>query len=205
MKADQQQADPDKATGTRQLIMQKAIMLFAKSGFSGASMRDLAKAVGITPAALYYHFPDKESLYFESMRFAYAGRAAPFNETQDGQHTPAERLTIFLRLFTQQIYREPDFQRLLQRERLEGDRQRMKLLAEHLFQEQFKGLSDLLQELAPQYDPHLLTISIVGLISYHLETAPVRPYLPGSKAEHDDPNTVADHVIRLLFNGIADE
>ncbi|MFE0256727.1 TetR family transcriptional regulator [Streptomyces sp. NPDC059010] len=47
---------------TRQRILDAASVLFAERGYSGTSMRDLAQHLGMTSAALYYHFPAKEEL-----------------------------------------------------------------------------------------------------------------------------------------------
>lgn len=50
------------AAATRKRILDAARTLFAQSGYSGTSMRDLADHLGMTSAALYYHFPGKEEL-----------------------------------------------------------------------------------------------------------------------------------------------
>ena len=42
---------------TRNRIIQASILLFKEKGFKGGSMKDVAEAVSITPAALYYYFP----------------------------------------------------------------------------------------------------------------------------------------------------
>ncbi|MFC5220424.1 TetR/AcrR family transcriptional regulator [Streptomyces coerulescens] len=47
---------------TRQRILDAASVLFAEHGYAGTSMRDLAQHLGMTSAALYYHFPAKEEL-----------------------------------------------------------------------------------------------------------------------------------------------
>jgi AcrR family transcriptional regulator len=47
---------------SRQRILAAAIELFAASGYAGTSMRDIAEAVGMTKAALYYHFSSKEEV-----------------------------------------------------------------------------------------------------------------------------------------------
>jgi AcrR family transcriptional regulator len=46
----------------RPLILTTAKHLFIKQGYHGLSMRQLAEAVGVSKAALYYHFRDKEEL-----------------------------------------------------------------------------------------------------------------------------------------------
>ncbi|MDR1184500.1 MAG: TetR/AcrR family transcriptional regulator [Coriobacteriales bacterium] len=48
--------------GTKWRIIVAAIGLFAAKGYPGASMRDLAKAVGIKPASIYSHFESKQAL-----------------------------------------------------------------------------------------------------------------------------------------------
>jgi hypothetical protein len=45
---------------SRAAILEAAKLLFMQDGFRGISMRQIAEAVGVTKAALYYHFKDKE-------------------------------------------------------------------------------------------------------------------------------------------------
>jgi len=194
----------DIPSGTCALILERAIPLFADVGFAAVSMRQIATAVGITPAALYYHFPDKETLYLEAMRYAYADQAESFNLVLRQEGSPKQRLRSFVVKLTEYLYAEPDIRRLLQRERLDGDDRRLKLLAENLFREQFEGMSALAEDLAPQFDPHLWAISIAGLVMYHIETATLRKFLPGTRKRHDDPAVVADHVVRFILFGSGD-
>jgi len=46
----------------RQDLLDAAARLFARQGFHAASMRDIARAVGMLPGSLYYHFPSKDDL-----------------------------------------------------------------------------------------------------------------------------------------------
>jgi AcrR family transcriptional regulator len=48
---------------SRAAILEAAKHLFMQDGFRGISMRQIAEAVGVTKAALYYHFKDKEELF----------------------------------------------------------------------------------------------------------------------------------------------
>jgi AcrR family transcriptional regulator len=49
---------------TRRQILTKAADLFLAKGYRGVSMKELAEAVEVTSAALYYHFPKgKEDLF----------------------------------------------------------------------------------------------------------------------------------------------
>jgi AcrR family transcriptional regulator len=54
---------------TRGQILQAAEELFIERGFKGVAMRDVADAVHVTSAALYYHFPGgKGELFVETIR-----------------------------------------------------------------------------------------------------------------------------------------
>lgn len=50
------------ALSMRERILYEALQLFVLSGYDGISMSDIAERCGITKAALYYHFVNKEQL-----------------------------------------------------------------------------------------------------------------------------------------------
>lgn len=50
------------APDTRRRILAVALELFSAHGYAGASMRDIAETMGMTKAALYYHFASKEQI-----------------------------------------------------------------------------------------------------------------------------------------------
>jgi AcrR family transcriptional regulator len=190
------------AVGTARTILEKAIPLFARAGYAGVSMRDIARAVGISQAALYHHYPDKQSLYLGAMAQAFADKAARITAALASGSSAAERLERFVTGFTAVMAADPSFRALLQRELLEGDEERLRLLAEQVFVQPFAGMTALARELAPDCDPHLLAISMAGLVLFHFETAPVRRFLPGTAAQHNDPEVVTRHVLRLLSRAV---
>lgn len=55
---------------TRALIMRAASDLFWRRGYAAVSLGDIAAAVGITKATLYYHFSGKDAIYTAVMRQA---------------------------------------------------------------------------------------------------------------------------------------
>lgn len=52
----------------RQEILTAARALFVQQGYRGLSMSMLARAVGVSKAALYYHFRDKEELFLAVLK-----------------------------------------------------------------------------------------------------------------------------------------
>ena len=47
---------------TRQRILDVALDLFIEQGFDGTSLRQIAEQLGVTKAALYYHFESKDDI-----------------------------------------------------------------------------------------------------------------------------------------------
>jgi len=47
---------------TRQRILDVALDLFTEQGYDGTSLREIAEKLGVTKAALYYHFESKEDI-----------------------------------------------------------------------------------------------------------------------------------------------
>jgi len=51
----------------RQAIVEKAALLYAKKGFDGASLADLARACKTSKSLIYHYFGSKEDILFEVM------------------------------------------------------------------------------------------------------------------------------------------
>jgi len=49
-------------------LLTSAVRCFAANGYHATTTRDIAAGVGLSPAALYVHFPSKELVLFEIMR-----------------------------------------------------------------------------------------------------------------------------------------
>jgi AcrR family transcriptional regulator len=57
----------ERAVKTRQDILSSAITLFARRGILATTMAELARAIHMTPGALYWHFPTKEDLLLAAL------------------------------------------------------------------------------------------------------------------------------------------
>lgn len=78
---------PDKSgeKPTKEKILDAAIDLFAQKGFDAVPMQDIAQAVGIKKASLYYYFVSKDQILKEVLEYPIAriGAVAPKGETED--------------------------------------------------------------------------------------------------------------------------
>lgn len=50
---------------TRNLIIRKSVLYFAKNGFDGTKINDLSRHIGIAQGTIYIYFKSKEELYSE--------------------------------------------------------------------------------------------------------------------------------------------
>jgi AcrR family transcriptional regulator len=55
----------DTTVGTRERILEVVLELFIRKGYAATSMREIAAPLGISKAALYYHFPSKAHIMLE--------------------------------------------------------------------------------------------------------------------------------------------
>lgn len=187
----------DATPKTSQEVLVRAIPLFAEHGYDGVSMRDVAAAVGISAPALYHHFSDKQALYLAVMAHAFADKSMAILGALDGEREPLERLEHFIRRFTALMAADASFRSLLMRELLDGDEPRLRLLAQTVFQRPFQALAELAKELAPEFDPSRLSVSVVGLVLFPMLTAPLGRFLANGP-ESDDHEALARHVLQVL-------
>lgn len=54
-----------KYPNTKKVILEKSLDFFSKHGYAGASIRQIAKAVGIRESAIYNHFKSKEEIFLD--------------------------------------------------------------------------------------------------------------------------------------------
>jgi AcrR family transcriptional regulator len=189
------------SSSTKADILEKSISLFAASGYSAVSMRQIAKAVGITAASLYHHFPDKQTLYIQAIQQAFVSREFMLSEILAMDLPVREKLRLFVRRICEFIINDPDFSKLIHREILDSqeDETRLRLLGDQVFKKFAGAVMTLAGELAPDKDPHLTGISILSLVAYHFLLKPLRIYLPGARPAHNDLDTISDHITDLLL------
>jgi AcrR family transcriptional regulator len=84
-------------------LLTSAVRCFAANGFHATTTRDIAEGVGLSPAALYVHFPSKELVLFEIVR---TGHERVLTHIQDpsvlsvGGDGSADRLRAVIAAYT---------------------------------------------------------------------------------------------------------
>ena len=88
-----------KRTGTKQKILKVSTTLFSELGYKGASVRKIAKNVGIRESAIYNHYKNKEEIFLEVAKGIFA---SPFSTNEEDIKESALRGKAFLQKYTMQ-------------------------------------------------------------------------------------------------------
>ena len=75
-------------------ILRTAARIFAEKGYHQASIRDIARATGVSLSGLYYYFDSKEELLFLIQDHAFGTLLANLERNLDGVEEPHRRLRI---------------------------------------------------------------------------------------------------------------
>jgi TetR/AcrR family transcriptional regulator, cholesterol catabolism regulator len=94
---------PRKKASKKDLILQKAAIMFREKGFAATSMRDLAESVGIEAASLYNHIRSKSEI-LEAICFDVANRFnANIEAIENSPQKSIAKVETLLRFHIQQM------------------------------------------------------------------------------------------------------
>lgn len=186
-------------TATQHRILQTSATLFATKGFDALTMRDIASACNIKAPSLYNHFKDKKALYQEMLGFVFAQHGHDLLACLHTQQSAQDRLMAFIDMICQQLARDSVFRQLLIRELLEQDEERARFVVREVMAETCLALHDVFVAINPKCDPHFLTTSLMGLVLFHFQINPLRPYLPSGSYETQTTTYLTSHIQAIML------
>ncbi len=80
---------------TKQMLLEKARQLFAKSGFENTTMNDIAEASQRGRRTLYTYFSNKKEIYNAVIESELESLYVQLQETVDKEHTATDKLMLF--------------------------------------------------------------------------------------------------------------
>jgi AcrR family transcriptional regulator len=92
---------------TRERLLEAARSVFARAGFHGASVEEIASEAGFSTGALYSNFDGKEDLFLALMEREIAEHAREISAAVGARASVAERATGGARQWMTMIEREP--------------------------------------------------------------------------------------------------
>lgn len=92
----------------RGILIREASAAFGKKGYYSTTLDELAKNIGITKAAIYYYFKDKNEILYECHKLAIEIAKKAINEANKNGHSGYEKLTMTIRGYIVGITTELD-------------------------------------------------------------------------------------------------
>jgi AcrR family transcriptional regulator len=183
----------------REEILEVAQRLFIQHGYHGLSMRQIADEVGVTKAALYYHFTDKQQLFLEILM----GYLDEVGELLDIVRTTSPKAADRLSLFVLGVLLQPPEQRALIRlasqEISELDPQLRKTFEVNYHLQFIDRIKDILEDgiKAGEFKPLDSTLATWALLGM------MYPYFyPAHERTAPDPGDLAESLMGIYLNGI---
>ncbi len=185
---------------SRTAILDAAKQLFMQDGFRGISMRQIAEAVGVTKAALYYHFQDKEGLFVAIIEEYLTAMSVLIDQVTDTDQSVREQVSDLVQRILTQPPEQRSIIRLASQEMGNISQPNRARFLEMYHNRFINRIATLLQtgmeqgELRP-IDPRLATWTLLGMMYPYFHPAPPTQMLPAA--------ALIDELLRIYFDGIA--
>jgi AcrR family transcriptional regulator len=98
---------------SRDQILNSAAQVFCQKGYHGASMADIAQAVGLQKATLYHHFKGKQEILSELLDNALNLVTGNMELTASSNSSPEEKLHLAMRTYLQTLCEQPNLSSVL--------------------------------------------------------------------------------------------
>jgi AcrR family transcriptional regulator len=148
-------------------VMEVAATLFARDGYHGTSVRDIARVVGVTPGAIYAHFESKSALLLAVYEAGVEAVAAAVEAALERDAPPWERLEAACAAHLAALTGGDPYARLVIRV-LPGDEPAVAEALVRLrdgYEAHFRTLVGAL-DLAPGIDAGLLRLFLLGALNW---------------------------------------
>lgn len=178
-------------------LLHAAAEVFHERGYDGTSMEDLAKRLGITKSAIYYHVPSKEELLRLSVNRALDALFAILQEHESRSGAAIDRLHHVVRRSVQVLIDEMPFVTVLLRVRGNSKVERRALARRREFDH---FVSELVAEAEREgnvrldVDPALTSRLLFGMVNSLIDW-----YRPRKGLTRDQ---VADAMTAIAFDGL---
>ncbi|WGD48892.1 TetR/AcrR family transcriptional regulator [Bradyrhizobium sp. CB1650] len=171
-----QRRDP---AATRKKLLTSARLEFARHGFAGARVDEIAERAGVNKQLVYHHFGDKDALYLAVLEWVYADIREQERQLNLEGLPPERAIRKLIEASFDYLATNPDFIVLLNDENRGGARHvRGSTRLEAMHSPLIRSVSHILNEgvrsgvFRKGIDPIQLYISIAGLSYFYLSNTP---------------------------------
>jgi AcrR family transcriptional regulator len=161
---------PRRVGDTSAAIVEVATQLFSDRGFTGTGVAEISKALGVTNAALYYHFSSKQALLYATLEGALSEHLERLEAIAAADGSPEQKLRRALENHLDFIFHRPAAIRVFLRERRFLDPK-----PAAAYQKQVKRYDGIFEQLISAHlssrpgegpDPHLMRLAVLGMLNW---------------------------------------
>lgn len=103
----------EEAAATREQILDAALRVFSRKGYSAATLQDVAAEAGLTRGAVYWHFKGKVELYTALVGERFARANEVFAEALSPRYSPLESIERLLTRSLEYLEEDPEYRAVL--------------------------------------------------------------------------------------------
>ena len=99
-------------------VLATSAAMFFERGAMETSVRDLTRACGLSPGALYNHFPSKDEVLFRLVAHGHARMKRRVEREVRRAHGPIDRFSAYVRAYVSGHVEQPELAQMVRREYL---------------------------------------------------------------------------------------
>ena len=199
----------DGGRDVREALLEVAGQLFSERGVNEVSLRELARAAGVTPAMVHYYFGDKQGLYEALLERALLRVLARVREIVAADGQGIDEIGGFVRVLVGALSSERWIPSLIIREVIaDTGRFRERFIREFAWQmarivPEVLGRELAAGRLRQDLDLPLSFVSLIGMTAWPFAARPVLERVLGLDFEAEDfEPRFAEHTRRLFLEGV---
>lgn len=199
------------STNSKNALLEAGKKLFARKGFDGVSVKDLASEAGVNISLVSYHFGGKDGLYkacleqFGKQKHELLQRLLQSPKTLDEAQV---RIRMLFEEMIRSYLEEPDLCKMVHRDIELGN-----AVSEDIFKKRFLSIFEILLDFVRdgqknkifREDLEVITVAgtVFGIIMHLTRIDPVATkYYNRSLADPEHVKLILDSIIKMIFSGI---
>ena len=183
-------------------ILEAATSLFAKNGYHGTTMSEIAKEAEFSTGSLYNFFKNKEELYFNLLLEKINALKNEVDPIPSGEGSVEEKLTLFIETILMYFENEKDFFKIFAEQRTSFEMSAKGMLADEIHEKYMSYIGNMINLMKEgcesgffkPIDPALLALSLLGILNSVL-------FISVNIDSPDDLISKAPVVLDLFFHG----
>ncbi|MDQ8036223.1 MAG: TetR/AcrR family transcriptional regulator [Pedobacter sp.] len=198
----------DDSAMPREAILQKAFEAFARQGYEGVSLRQLAKECGVSDSLLSHHFGSKQQLWFEAADSVFMPLYLRLIQTLEGMEAPnvAWQLRGNLKASLSMMALEAETIAFMFREG-EGDTERAEHLRTHYLIPYTQRIHALVDEATAQglmrkLSHEACTGMVLGIMRMLVVPGLYKPALAPRLATAETISAYVDEIVTIFYDGL---